>query len=108
MNFGLSIDSTSILKSIFSEYVDVEKVVIYGSRAKGNFNKRSDVDLVIAGDIDRHVLGDINLTISNSDFPLPVDLQSLDSIKNESLLEHIARVGQVFYQNRQNDPDKLI
>ena len=99
-NFGLKLRHTEILKEIFSKYKEVKKVIMYGSRAKGTSHDRSDVDLVISNsDIDRHLVGKLINDINESDFPYAVDLQILESIKNEELKNHIHRVGQVFYEH---------
>ena len=34
--FELSIDTISKLYTVFSKYLEIEKAIIYGSRAKGN------------------------------------------------------------------------
>jgi hypothetical protein len=69
-----------------------------GPRAKGTFNERSDVDLVITeSNIDRSLIGQIISEINNSNFPYLVDIQDFSTLKNKQLIEHINRVGQVFY-----------
>jgi predicted nucleotidyltransferase len=97
--FGIKDSSLEILTSIFSNYNQVEEVVLYGSRAKGNFSDRSDVDMVICNsNINRHILGSILTDINNSNFPYTIDIQLLENIKSNSLLEHINRIGQTFYK----------
>ena len=87
---------------IFEEYEQVKEVVLYGSRAKGTHNARSDIDLAIRNSpIDRHTLGKIKLQIDNSDVPYIVDLQVVEKIKNPKLLAHIERLGQVFYKKKE-------
>ena len=44
--FGINESSIDILYTIFSKYEQVKEVVLYGSRAKGNYHDRSDVDMV--------------------------------------------------------------
>ncbi len=96
-NFGIDQKGTAILRNIFNNYPEVSRVLVYGSRAKGNFDDRSDLDLVIMDDIDRKILGEIWMEINSSDFPLTVDLQVCKNIKNENLKEQIRRVGKVFF-----------
>jgi predicted nucleotidyltransferase len=97
--FGIKESSMDILKTIFSKYNQVEEVIIYGSRSKGNFTERSDLDIVICkSKIDRHLVGKILFDIDNSNFPYTVDIQILEKIKSKSLLEHIIRVGQTLYK----------
>ena len=97
-NFGLKEEEEQLLKSIFSKYDSLNKVIVYGSRAKGTFNERSDIDLVITeSNIERPLIGQIISEINNSNFPYLVDLQDFSSLKNQQLIEHINRVGKVFY-----------
>uniref|UniRef100_Q3AT08 Polymerase beta nucleotidyltransferase domain-containing protein n=1 Tax=Chlorobium chlorochromatii (strain CaD3) TaxID=340177 RepID=Q3AT08_CHLCH len=96
--FGITDSHLHIIRSIFKQYQAINKVLIYGSRAKGNYSERSDVDLVICDTtFDRKTIGKILLAINNSDFPYTVDLQIMENIKNKNLQEHIKRVGKEFY-----------
>lgn len=45
--FGLKEATIKKIWAVFSEYPLVAKVVIYGSRAKGNFKNGSDIDLTL-------------------------------------------------------------
>jgi hypothetical protein len=99
INAGINQKSTDILNSIFSKYEEVNEVILYGSRAKGNYHERSDVDMVINNsNLDRHILGKIILDINNSNFPNTVDIQLFENLKNKKLIDHIHRVGVLFYK----------
>ncbi len=51
-NHGLSKENVQIIKRIISNCIkNVEKVALFGSRAKGTFKKYSDIDLVLYGDV---------------------------------------------------------
>jgi len=97
--FGLPGETIRLINEVFSGYPKIEKVLIYGSRARGDCKSGSDIDLTIVGDISvedkMHIAGLID------DLPIPYmcDLSVLAHIKNENLVEHIRRVGQVFYEN---------
>ena len=45
MKFGLSSQVIQKIKGVFSSHPEVEAVILYGSRAMGNFKAGSDVDL---------------------------------------------------------------
>ena len=99
MKFGLSNSTKDILIDIFKKYPQIAHVLVYGSRAKGNYTNRSDLDLVIDDhEIDRYTLGKLLTELNESDFPHTIDLQSLDQIQNEKLIDHIRRVGKTFYK----------
>jgi predicted nucleotidyltransferase len=101
--FGLSDKSLQILLEIFRNYPTISEVKVYGSRAKGSYSERSDLDLVIMGELDRKTLGEVWMEINSSDFPLTVDLQVWKDVKNVNLKEHIRRVGKVFYSADKRD-----
>ena len=86
------------LKIIFEKYPTINKVILYGSRAKGTNTKRNDIDLVIANSqLDRVTLSNIKSEIEESDIPNLIDIQILEEIHNKELLDHIDRVGKVIY-----------
>ncbi|MBX7045817.1 MAG: nucleotidyltransferase domain-containing protein [Ignavibacteria bacterium] len=99
MNFGLTDNDVQTINNIFRKFDTIDKVVIYGSRAKGSFKPGSDIDLIMEGN-------NLNLTLLNKvssmlhDLPIPyiVDLSIKNKIEKKELLEHINRVGKVFYQ----------
>ncbi|MCW0484384.1 nucleotidyltransferase domain-containing protein [Gaoshiqia sediminis] len=49
MKFGLSETTISLLCSVFENYPEIEEVIIYGSRAKGNYREGSDIDITLKG-----------------------------------------------------------
>ncbi|HOV13014.1 MAG TPA: nucleotidyltransferase domain-containing protein [Spirochaetota bacterium] len=97
--YGLNEDVINKINNVFIKYPEIEEVILYGSRAKGNFKNRSDIDLTITGE-------NINLTLINKiindldDLLLPytIDLSDFKSISNSDLIDHIKRVGIVFYK----------
>ena len=100
MSEHITIDDKSVdfLTRIFREFPQVKEVILYGSRAKETHHERSDIDLVIRNsEISRQTLGKIKLEIDNSDVPYLVDLQIMENIKNRQLIDHINRVGKMFY-----------
>lgn len=100
MEFGLTEKQRGILTACLENHIKQGIVVVYGSRAKGNFTPRSDIDLVIksADATDQSLLANIEFEIDESNFPYLCDIQYLEKINNQALLEHIERVGKAFYQ----------
>ncbi|NOQ35358.1 MAG: nucleotidyltransferase domain-containing protein [Methylococcaceae bacterium] len=98
-SLGLTSEILTTLEEIFKQHSNIEKVVLYGSRAKGTFNERSDIDLVAYGkDISRFLIADIMLDLDDSNIPYLIDFQSYHDLKNQKLIEHINRVGIVIYK----------
>lgn len=99
MEFGLSANVCAIVRTILNQYPAMQKAVIYGSRAKGNYHNGSDIDLTLLGDaLDYDTLSAIAWALDDSDIPHTVDLSLFETIENPALREHIHRVGIVFYE----------
>jgi len=97
--FGITEKNKLIICNIFAKYLTNQQVIIYGSRAKGKFDKASDVDLAIKGSpISNYLLSEIADDIDESDFPYLCDIQHISQIKNQNLIDHINRVGKKFYE----------
>ncbi|MBI5214534.1 MAG: nucleotidyltransferase domain-containing protein [Ignavibacteriae bacterium] len=80
-------------------FPQIEEVIIYGSRAKGNYREGSDIDVTLKGDnLNLHVVNDISRKFSESSIPYKVDISIYRQINDKDLLEHIQRIGKVFYR----------
>jgi len=100
MNFGLKQVTLEHIQSVFSKHLEIDHVVIYGSRAKGNFRNGSDIDLTLIGkDITEKLLLLIKLELDELNTPYLFDISIFDHLNSPGLKMHIARVGQVFYKN---------
>jgi predicted nucleotidyltransferase len=97
--FGLSEEAVEKMREVFSSFPVVEEVVIYGSRAKGNFKIGSDIDITLIGEkLTHNILSRINTKLDDLLLPYIIDTSLLTSIDNKDLLDHISRVGKVFYK----------
>lgn len=82
------------LQRIFANHPVVERVVLYGSRAKGNFRPNSDIDLmIVAPKISWREFNQIEGEIDDLLMPWKVDLALEHQVENNELLAHVARVG---------------
>ena len=91
---GLTSEQLDVLTQIFKKHPKIQAVKLYGSRAKGNFHPRSDIDLVVFGDnIDRFLISELLLDLDDSNLPYSVDLQNYGDLKNRALIDHIDRIG---------------
>ena len=99
INFGLTQKTLNELSRIFSRQLKIEKVVIYGSRAKGNFKNGSDIDLTIHGkELNTDDLLRLQNQLEDLDLPYKIDLSLFHQIENPELKNHIERVGSLIYQ----------
>lgn len=99
MKFGLSDTVIKELQDVFRRHANIRKVLIFGSRSKGNYRAGSDIDLAVIGsDVDYNLLLDILCEIDDLDLLYSVDLLDYQQKKGTPLGDHIDRVGQVFYE----------
>ena len=49
MNSGLTESTTAQIRDVFSKHPEIDQVILYGSRAKGNYKPGSDIDLTLIG-----------------------------------------------------------
>lgn len=99
MQFGLSIETIQRIKNVFKMHPEVERVILYGSRALGTYRNGSDIDLTLKGDkLNFHLLSKIDHEIDDLLMPYKCDLSIFSDIQNQALLDHIKRVGITFYQ----------
>ncbi|MCG8319853.1 MAG: nucleotidyltransferase domain-containing protein [Cytophagales bacterium] len=100
--FGISEKSYNLLVNAFSKYPEVEEVLIFGSRAKGNYKRGSDIDLAIKGKRCNDLTA-INIQgYFNEELPIPyyVDVVYYDELEHQELKEHIDRVGINFFESK--------
>jgi predicted nucleotidyltransferase len=96
--FGLKNSTIEKIESVFRQYSAIEKAVLYGSRAKGNYRDGSDIDLTLFGeDLGYDLLGSLTDNLDDLLLPYTFDISIYDQLKNDNLREHIDRVGKVFY-----------
>jgi predicted nucleotidyltransferase len=98
MKFGLKKEVINQINAVFFKYPQIEKAVIYGSRAKGNFKNGSDIDLTLEGvELNLSVINAILIELDDLLLPYTFDVSIFNQISNSDLVEHIERVGKVFY-----------
>ncbi|MDL2319820.1 nucleotidyltransferase domain-containing protein [Alistipes sp. OttesenSCG-928-B03] len=98
MRFGLTEETIGKIQSVFTRYAEIECVLIFGSRVKGNYKPASDIDLTIKGaDIPHTTFNKILWELDDLLLPYTFDLSIYSKITNPEFLDHIDRIGQVFY-----------
>ncbi|WP_434311703.1 nucleotidyltransferase family protein [Hominifimenecus sp. rT4P-3] len=94
-------DHTGIKRLVIEEICclaqqcNVRKVILFGSRARGDYKRASDIDLAVSGgDIFRFSL-EVDEKTST---PLKYDIVNLDGNVQRELLESIETEGKVLYE----------
>ena len=103
---GLDAEELSQLQALYSCYPEIRKVILFGSRAKGTARKNSDIDLAVDGIENPLAIESLSMELDELPLPYRFDLQTMSTIKNQSLLEHIERVGIVIYRGRTHEASK--
>jgi predicted nucleotidyltransferase len=101
-NTGLKSSVIEAIRSVFAKFPEIETVILYGSRAKGNFKNGSDIDLTLKlvpeATASLAFLFAVQEALDELDLIYTIDLSLFDQIENPNLIDHIERVGKVFYQ----------
>ncbi len=98
--FGLKEDTIDKITSVLAQHPEVDKAILYGSRAKGNFKNGSDIDLTLRGgpELTLKILYRIDEELDDLLLPYSFDLSLFHQLSNPDFIEHIQRVGVVFFQ----------
>lgn len=100
MKYGLKQETIDAINGVFVNYPQIKEVVLYGSRAKGNYHNGSDIDLAMLGeDLNLNVQYRIENDLDDLLLPYKIDLSIRHHIENPELLDHIERVGLTFYKS---------
>jgi predicted nucleotidyltransferase len=94
---GLLPNEIESLRVVFARHPEIEKVVLFGSRAKGNHRPESDIDLAVLGIEDEREVEALADELDELPLPFLFDVKSLHAIRNPALLEHVRRVGRAIY-----------
>ena len=98
MSDGLTNLERNKLNAVFSRYPNIEKAILYGSRAKGTHKPFSDVDITLIGNAFSHnEMGKLSMDIDDLLLPYQVDMSIFHTLANPDLIEHIKRIGITIY-----------
>jgi predicted nucleotidyltransferase len=101
LDIGLEPNDIQKIKTVFMDYPQLDSVLIYGSRAKGNYRPASDIDLTFIGkDLTSSLLSEIEFKLDDLLLPYKFDISIYDKISDSQFLDHIKRVGKEFYRKQ--------
>ena len=108
MHYGLPDSTVEEINAVFKKFFEVEQVVLYGSRAKGNYKPGSDIDLTLYGSaLTASLCNEIVSKLDDLLLPYKIDLSVFAALKHPELEVHIERVGVVFYQRSDAALDRV-
>jgi predicted nucleotidyltransferase len=104
--YGLSDSALEQMTEAIRQFDQIVAVVLFGSRAKGNYKPGSDIDLAVKGDrVSPRIVAQLADCL-NEETPLPYffDVVHYETLDNQALVDHIDRVGIVIYSAGQTAP----
>ena len=105
MKYGLSARTIDQICAVLAQYSAVDRAVLYGSRAKGNYKPGSDIDLTLYGsDLTPRLCATIAEALDDLLLPYSIDLSVFAMLKHPELEAHIQRVGVVFFERSALQP----
>lgn len=97
--FGLRLSDVESIRKTLANHQEIEKAIVYGSRAKGNYKTTSDIDLTLFGKkLNSKIISNLDCQIDDLLLPYTFDISIMTQISNPDLIEHIKRVGKVIYE----------
>ena len=100
--FGLLDRDLKYIIKALEQHDEIEKAVIFGSRAMGNYKKGSDVDIAIVGEnVSSSIIYKLEDCL-NEVYPLPYffDIIQYNKLTNENLIKHIDTQGKIIYTKK--------
>ena len=93
--FGLLERDIEEIFSVLEKFSKIEKAIVFGSRAKGNYKNGSDVDIALKGrDLDFETISQVSYLLNEeTQMPYKFDVLNYHSIKEPELKNHIDRIG---------------
>ncbi len=91
---GLKKKELDQILNLLKQNKKIQKVTVYGSRAKGNFRPGSDIDLVLMADqMNIQELLKIENDLDDLMLPYKIDLSLFHHIEDKEIIAHINQVG---------------
>ena len=98
--FGIYPKSYHEILKIIESCRSIDEVIIYGSRAKGNYREGSDIDITILGAVTAADFNKLWQDLDDSYVPYKFDISIYNKLNSDSLKEHIERAGKTFYKRK--------
>lgn len=99
ISFGLPDTELALIRTACREFPEIAEVIVFGSRAMGNYKPGSDVDLAIKGPSENAIAQRFSARL-NEHLPLPYVFDVVDyaTIEHAALRQHIDQHGSVLYR----------
>lgn len=102
MRFGIKEEHWQKIIALFKKNPKIDKVILFGSRAMGNFKNGSDIDIALVGkNLDQK--RDIYTALFEYEelyLPWKFDMLDYNNLSNQDLKDHIDRVGMTLWSRQ--------
>jgi predicted nucleotidyltransferase len=96
---GLSEKTVGAIRLVLARHPEVERAVLFGSRAKGNYKPGSDIDLALAGPgLGQKTVNQMYEELDDLPIPYCFSLVLFSKMTDPEVISHISRIGIVFYE----------
>ena len=104
MSVDLREKDLDVMRAIFLRFPSIQSVRVFGSRARGNARRASDIDLaVFAPEMTDRAWSDFREALEDAPLAYNLDVVRLDTLADEKLRSRIATEGkEVFAKNTEN------
>ncbi|MFS2006033.1 nucleotidyltransferase domain-containing protein [Duganella sp. CT11-25] len=103
LTFGLSAEILNDLREVFSQFADIDRVLIYGSRAHGDFRPGSDIDLaVLAPMMETHEFSKLWMALDDLPIIFRLDVSLHHEVADQQLKHNMLADGITLYQAATN------
>ena len=98
MNLMIEEKLRLILNQIFKQYSQIEKVVLFGSRARQDNKFNSDIDICLFGEGITHLIhAKVSMDIDEINTCLSFDILNFNELNKKELIDNILKEGIVIY-----------
>ncbi|MBP7260269.1 MAG: restriction endonuclease subunit S [Bacteroidia bacterium] len=98
MRFGLEEHIIEQITNLFEQQPKINKAILFGSRAKGNYKPGSDIDIALQGaELNTKDILNLYVKWDDLDMPFKIDLINYHTLNEPALKDHIDRVGIELY-----------
>lgn len=101
--FGLSKMQLQLILGVIHNFKEIEKALIFGSRANEKNKPGSDIDLALIGDkLNSLLVNRVSSALDDLPLPYMFDVINYREINNEFLKKKIDDEGKLFYERKLN------
>lgn len=103
LKFGLTKNQMQLITETIVSFPEIEKVLIFGSRAIDTNRPGSDIDLALSGQqLTRTICNRFSSALDDLPLPFLFDVVDYNHIENDNLKTSIDSKGKVFFERNLN------